>query len=128
MIPSDRRALRMSLALGGIYDLLLALVILTAGERMMAGMGHPVRDSFYFALAVLPLLLLPVLYVTASRAETIDEFRPPVLWARVGGGFIVILFALIFSPRAAWLFFLIGGLDLVWAGVHLALWRPPRNG
>jgi hypothetical protein len=128
MFPSDRRALRGSLALGAIYDILLALLLLSSGERILDRLGHPVQEPFFFSLAALPLLLLPVLYVAAARAEDLDEFRPPVLWARTGGGFILILFTLILTPGAAWIYLLVGGVDLTWAGVHFFLWRPPRSG
>jgi hypothetical protein len=85
-----------------------------------------VPSPFLFSLAALPLLILPVLYVAAARAEDLDEFRPPVLWARTGGGLMLILFTLIHSPGAAWIYVLVGGLDLAWAVVHFFLWRPPR--
>jgi len=128
MLPSDRRALRLSLAGGALYDVLLAVLLLTAGERILARLGHPVQEPFFFFLAALPLLLLPVLYVAAARAEDLDEFRPPVLWARVGGGAMVILFTLVLRPPVLWLYLLVGGLDLAWAAIHFSLWRPPRPG
>jgi len=128
MFPSDRRSLRVSLALGAIYDILVALFILSAGERVLDRLGYPVEEPFFFSLAALPLLILPVLYVAAARAEDLDEFRPPVLWARTGGGLILVLFTLIHSPGAAWVFLLLGALDLGWAALHFSLWRPPRSG
>jgi len=127
IFPSDRRALRASLALGAIYDILLALFLLGTGERILERLGHPVPAPFFFSLAALPLLILPVLYVAAARAEDLDEFRPPVLWARTGGGLMLILFTLIHSPGASWIYILVGALDLAWAAVHLFLWRPPRS-
>jgi hypothetical protein len=121
---SDRGPLRLTLVLGAAYDLALALFILTAGRRVLAGLGHPVPEpGFYFTISILPLVILPVLYVAAAWAQDVDAFRAPVLWARAGGGLMLLVFTLVLRPGAMWLFVLISVIDLVWAGVHAALWR-----
>jgi hypothetical protein len=126
---SDRGALRLTLVLGAAYDLALALFILTLGRRVLSALGHPVPEpGFYFTLATLPLLLFPVLYVAAAWAEDIDAFRAPVLWARAGGGLILLVFTVVLRPGAMWLFLLISLIDLVWAGLHAGLWRGRAGG
>jgi len=121
--PSDRRFLRVSLTAGAIYDLALGLFIVFLGPRMLVALGHPApQPLFHFYLSGLPLFVLPALYLTAARVPGVDAFRLPVLWARGGGGALIILLALLFPPDAAWIYFSVGGLDLVWAAVHAGLW------
>lgn len=122
--PLPRRALRISLLGGAAYDLLLGCLVLFGGGPIMAALGHPVTGyAFYFALASAPLFVLPVLYGVAALSESPDGFRAPVLWARGGGGLLIVLLAILHRPGAAWLFVLIGGLDLGWAVLHAVLWR-----
>lgn len=125
----SRRGLRASLVAGAVYDAALGLFILLAGPGAMAGLGHPLTgDSpFYFRLAALSLLLLPVLYLAAARSPGVDAFRAPVLWARGGGGAIVLILAAILRPAPAWLFVLLGTADLAFALVHAFLWRRPAD-
>jgi hypothetical protein len=127
-IPPDRRGLRVSLVAGAGYDLFLGAFIFLAGRWAMEALGHPVGDpGFYFLLAGLPLLILPVLYMTAARSAAIGAFRPAVLWARGGGGLLIVLLTLWLRPGVAWLFFGIGLLDLAWALLHRTLWRSPKH-
>lgn len=122
--PLPRRALRVSLLGGAVYDLLLGCTILFAGEGIMDALGAPVSGfPFYFALASIPLFILPVLYSVAAFSHPMDGFRAPVLWARGGGGLLIILFVILHRPGAAWLFTVIGLVDLGWAVLHAALWR-----
>ena len=123
--PPARRGLRRSLAAGGVYDLALGIFILLAGRPVMAGLGHPVPDhaAFYFALGALPLLLLPALYVAASRAADLGPFRLPALWARAGGGGMLVFLSIAFRPEPIWIFLAIGILDGMWAALHAILWR-----
>jgi hypothetical protein len=89
----------------------------------MAALGAPVDEfRFHFYLSALPLLVLAVLYATAARAADPDPFRVPVLWARAGGGALLVLLALFLNPPAAGLFVLVGGIDLGWAVLHALLW------
>jgi hypothetical protein len=120
---SKRRALRRSLYLGAVYDLLLGLFVLTAGARVLAALGQPLPDRLHFHLALLPLVLLPALYVSAARATDPDPFRPAVLWARTGGGVLILLATALWRPEAVWIYASIGVGDLAWAGVHWGLWR-----
>lgn len=122
--PLPRRALRISLLGGAVYDLLLGCLILISGQGIMDALGSPVTGfPFYFALAAAPLFILPVLYSVAAFSDPIDGFRAPVLWARGGGGLFVILLVILHRPGAAWLFVLIGVMDLAWAVLHAVLWR-----
>jgi hypothetical protein len=124
----ERKALRRSLVAGAVYDLVLGCFILVVGSRVMASLGHPVTGfEFYFTLAAAPLLLLAVLYAVAAVSRPIDVFRAPVLWARGGGGVIILLLTAVHRPGAAWLFFVIGAVDLLWAALHAALWRTARS-
>ena len=127
-LPSDRRGLRISLAAGAAYDLALGGFILLAGKRVMAALGHPVPEpGFYYTLGALPLLILPVLYGSAARSSAIDAFRPAVLWARGGGGLLLLGLTQRLGPEPAWIFLTIGLLDIGWAVVHRVLWRAPRH-
>ena len=120
---ANRRALRRSLGAGALYDLVLGLGILLAGPELGDALGAPVRDPFHFHLAALPLLLLPALYGAAARAADPDPFRPAVLWARGGGGALLLAFTAAFRPEAPAVYVAIGALDLAWAALHAALWR-----
>lgn len=124
-----RRGLRASLLAGAIYDAVLGLFILFAGPGVMAGLGHPLTGGspFYFRLAALSLLLLPALYLAAARSPGVDAFRAPVLWARGGGGAIVLILVAILRPAPAWLFVTLGAADLAFALVHAVLWRRPAD-
>ncbi len=123
---TSHRALRTSLLAGAAYDLALGLFILVFGPRAMAGLGSPVTGSeFYFHLAALPLLVLPVLYAGAARSPAVDAFRPSVLWARGGGGAFVLILAALLRPVGAGVFVAVGAADLGWALVHAVLWRSP---
>jgi hypothetical protein len=116
--------LRLSLRLGAIYDLLLAGTVLLAGRSLFNLLGIPLPEPyFYLPLATLPLILLPVLYLAAARAGDCDPFRAPVLWARGGGGGVILMIALLEAPTGMGLLVAIGIVDLLWAGIHGALWR-----
>lgn len=124
-----RRALRRSLVAGAVYDLLLAAFVLFFAAGFLRFLGHPDPSSpFHFRLAALPLLLLPALYLGAARARELQAFRLPVLWARGGGGSLVILGALIHRPDATWIYLAVGALDLGWGALHLILWREASAG
>lgn len=126
--PPHRRALRLSLAAGAVYDLVLGLVILVAGEKLLAALGSPgVEPRFYLYLGALPLLLLPALYLVAARSAAVDAFRPAVVWARGGGGSILILLTVLLGPPVPGLFMAIGVADLLWLAVHLRLWAASRD-
>lgn len=113
---------------GAAYDLGLGAYTLLFGRRTMEALGHPVPEpGFYFAMGALPLLVLPVLYATAARSPALDAFRPAVLWARGGGGMLLLSLTVRLQPAAAWLPATIGILDLAWAGLHRLLWRPAKD-
>lgn len=123
-LPPDRKPLRRSLVFGAVYDLVLGVYILILGRPTMEAWGHPVPEpGFYFLLGSLPLLVLPMLYLSAARSEALDAFRPAVLWARGGGGGLVLLLTLTLHPAVSWMFLTIGILDLGWALLHRILWR-----
>jgi hypothetical protein len=127
--PLPRRALRISLLGGAVYDLVLGCLILVQGGRIMDALGAPVTGfSFYFALASTPLFILPVLYSVAAFSDPMDGFRAPVLWARGGGGLFIVLLVILHRPGAAWVFVLIGLADLGWAVLHASLWRSLPEG
>ncbi len=121
----DRRGLRRSLVAGAVYDLGLALVILLAGQSLLArlGAGLPEACAFYLRLGALPLLLLPALYLAAAAAGDPDPFRAAVLWARGGGGAALLVFTLLDGPQPFRLFLALGLMDLIWCGLHWRLWR-----
>lgn len=123
-MASSLRALRGSLVAGAIYDLALGFWILFYGLRFLSGLGYaPGGSSFLFHMAALPLLLLPVLYVSAARAKDTKAFRPAVLWARGGGGAVLLMLVLVHRPEAGEIYALLGVADLVWATLHALLWR-----
>lgn len=124
-LPPERRALRLSLAAGASYDLVLGIAILVVGEPLLAALGSPaVEPAYYLYLGALPLFILPVLYGAAALSEeSLDAFRLPVLWARGGGGAVLMLLTVFHEPPASWLFHVIGAADLLWATVHAYLWR-----
>ena len=123
-LPPGRRGLRISLLAGAAYDLILGFFVLILGRRVLEMMGHPLSEpEFYFSLATLPLFLLPVLYTIAAFSDSIAGFRPAVLWARAGGGLMIILLTGVHNPEAAWVFWCIGIIDLGWAGIHALMWR-----
>ena len=127
-LPSDRRGLRISLVAGAAYDVALGVFILLVGRRVMDALGHPVPEpGFYYMLGALPLLVLPVLYASAARSSAIDAFRPAVLWARGGGGLLLLGLTLRLEPEPAWIFFTVGIADVLWAGIHRLLWSAPRH-
>ena len=125
MIPNPSlRPLRRSLLAGAAYDLALGLFIVLAGPRVFEWLGHPLGEAqFHFALGALPLFVLPVLYHGAARAGDTEPFRIPVLWARAGGGGLILLGVLLFQPPLAWIYVAVGLGDWAWAILHLGLWR-----
>jgi hypothetical protein len=127
---APRRGLRGSLRAGAAYDLALALFIVTAGPATMARLGAPLSGDarFLFRLASLPLWILPALYLTAARSPNPDPFRPAVLWARLGGGFILIAVALLDRAHPLALFLAVGAADLLWGAIHALLWRARAAG
>jgi hypothetical protein len=120
-----RSGLRRSLIAGAVYDVALALFIVFAGEGAVARLGAPLPAGalFFFRLAALPLLLLPALYLAAAAAGDPGPFKAAVLWARGGGGAILIGLALLHRPEPLWLFLGVGVADLAWWAVHGLLWR-----
>jgi len=120
-----RSGLRRSLIAGAVYDLALALFIVFAGEGTVARLGAPLPAGtlFFFRLAALPLLLLPALYLAAAAAANPGPLMAAVLWARGGGGAILIGLALLHRPQPLWLFLGVGAADLAWCAVHGLLWR-----
>jgi hypothetical protein len=120
-----RRTLRLGLRAGAIYDLALGGFIWFGGRPVMEALGYPLPDHalFYFMLATLPLFLLPGLYLAAARAPDVDPFRGAVLWARGGGGSLLILCAIAYQPPPTPMFILIGVLDLAWAAFYYLIWR-----
>ena len=122
--PRDRQALRRSLVLGAVYDLMLGLFMLMAGPWTLSRLGEPLEGAalYWFRLSALPLCILPVFYLTAARSSHLDAFRVPVLALRGLGGCLV-LASLLLGPRPAWLVLLIGLLDLGWASLYFGLWR-----
>jgi hypothetical protein len=117
--------LRRSLIAGAAYDVVLAAFILLAGDDALARLGAPLPAGalFFFRLAALPLLLLPALYLAAAVAGDPGSFKAAVLWARGGGGAILIGLALLHRPQPLWLFLGVGVADLAWCAVHGLLWR-----
>ncbi len=127
-----RVGLRRSLIAGAAYDVALAAFILLAGGDMLARLGAPLPLGalFFFRLSALPLLLLPALYLSAAVAGDPGPFRPAVLWARGGGGAILIALALLHRPQPLWLFLGVGVVDVAWWVLHATLWRArsPHSG
>jgi hypothetical protein len=118
------RGLRLSLLGGAVYDLALGILIVTRGDDILSAFGRPVDACrFYFLLGALPLFLLPALYVSAATARETEPFRLAVLWARGGGGLALVGLTAWTRPGVAWLFVVLGVLDLLWAGLHGGLWR-----
>jgi hypothetical protein len=118
--------LRRTLLAGAFYDLVLGAGTALAGPAILASLGAPVADRFLFTLALLPLFVLPVLYRAAARASDLAPFRLPVLWARAGGGGLILVLTLVLRPGAAGIYLAIAVVDLGWAALHAALW--PRRG
>ncbi len=123
----DRFPLRASLRAGAVYDLALGLFIVFRGLWALERMGYPrPHPVFLFYLSALVLFLLPALYLAAARAPEVAPFRAPVLWARGGGGFLVVLLAVLFPPDGAWVYLAVGAADLLWAALHAGLWNRGR--
>ena len=124
MQPRNRRALRRGLVAGAFYDLLLGAFMLLAGPWTMHRLGQLLEEPalYWFRLSALPLLILPLVYLTAARSRHIDAFRTPILALRGFGGGLV-LASLFLGPRPAWLVLVIGLLDLGWALLYFVLWR-----
>jgi hypothetical protein len=124
MQPRNRRALRRSLVLGALYDLLLGAFMLVAGPWTLHRLGQSLENPalYWFRISALPLFLLPLVYLTAARSRHIDSFRTPIIALRGLGGALV-LASLLLGPRPAWLVLVIGVLDLGWALLYFVLWR-----
>ena len=119
----DRVALRRSLVLGALYDVILGLFMLLAGAWVMQRLGQPLEGPalYWFRLSALPLCILPVVYLNAARSPHLDAFRVPVLALRGLGGALV-LASMLLGPRPAWLVLCVGLADLGWAGLYAYLW------
>ena len=89
--------------------------------------GAPPPSLFHFHLAALPLFLLPVFYWSAARARSIDGFRAGVLWARLGGGGLVLLATLLDRPVLWGVYVVVGLLDWGFGALHFGLWNRGRS-
>ena len=101
--------------------------MLTLGPRTMTLLGEPLEGQalYFFRLSALPLCVLPLVYMTASRSSHLDAFRVPVLGLRGVGGALV-LASLALGPRPVWLVLAIGFVDLAWAALYAVLWKRPH--
>jgi hypothetical protein len=121
--------LSVSLGLGSLYDVVLALMILVADPGLMQLLAFPPpADRFLFRLSALPLILFPIVYISAAR----DPVGRP--WAvrasillRALGGLVLGLLALAHRPPGLHVYLAAAAIDLVWAVVHMALWSRVKH-
>ncbi|NNF08438.1 MAG: hypothetical protein HKN21_16880 [Candidatus Eisenbacteria bacterium] len=119
-------ALRRSLIFGAIYDLAVGLTILLWFPGLFLWLNlEPPEDRFLLYLSVLPLMVLPVLYWRAATTRDALRYRIPVLWARGGGGAMILALTLWLKPEGTWVYLSIGAIDIGWAFLHAVLYRRP---
>ncbi len=121
------RILRLSLAIGGLYDLLLAALLALVPGPTFSLLGLPLpNEPFYLGLLVVLVSMAAALYLLAAYDPM--AYAGNVLVAIAGrftAGAVMITAALGRDDLRG--LYLLGAVDLLFAAVHAASWRPTRR-
>ena len=121
------KLLRISLAIGGIYDLILAALLAVAAKPVFALLALPLpNEPFYLGLLVVLVAMVAALYLLAAYDPM--AYAGNVLVA-IGGRFSagVMMAAMAFGRDDLTGLYLLAAVDLAFAFVHAACWWPCRH-
>jgi len=117
---SSLRPLIFVLRLSALYDWLWFILLLAMPTWLFSLFSHPLPCSpFLFRLATLPLLVLPLVYLTA--AETAQRCPPLVdlsIAMRVTGALGILGIVFWHRPQGALAYCLLSAGDFVWAALY----------
>jgi hypothetical protein len=120
-----RIALVRALWFGVLWDLAAFVTLLAMPSWLFQLFDHPVpAEPFLFRLAGLPLLMAPVVYAMAARDGRPDS---PLVTASIGlrvvGAFGIATLLIAMTPAGALAYWSFVVVDLVLAGIYVALRR-----
>ncbi len=121
------RLLRVSLAVGGIYDLVLAALLALAPELPFGLLALPrPNEPFYLGLLVVLVAMVAALYLLAAYDPM--AYAGNVLVA-IGGRFAagVIMVAMAAGRSDLSGLYVLAAVDLAFAAVHAVAWWPCRQ-
>ncbi len=112
--------LAVSLVASAAYDWLGFLLLWTMPGWLFRLFAHPVpSDAFLFRLAALPLLLLPLVYLSAARMGSACPILVRLSIAlRVVGALSIALLVLWHRPEGWGAYVCFAAGDLVWAALY----------
>ncbi|MBK9384894.1 MAG: hypothetical protein IPN34_08775 [Planctomycetes bacterium] len=125
--PGTAPLLRRSMIAGAIYDFALGLSILGALELLALVLPIPFPAEPFYARTQGALLLgLGTFYAFAAHdlQRNLRNVAGAIV-ARTAGGLYISIYPLC-DPSVSPFFLLFGGLDLLWAALHLYLLRRER--
>ena len=120
-------ALRFSLLVGAVYDLVLAVVLLVRPSFASGLLGVPLPSpEFYLWLIAVLLVMLSLFYLLAAYDPMAYAGNVLVAILARGAAGAVLAWAALRQPELAGLFVL-AGVDLLFAAVHAVCWFPIRR-
>lgn len=125
--PCAAPLLRRSMVAGALYDFALGLSILFALELLAVLLPIPLpREPFYARTQGALLLGLGTFYAFAAHdlQRNLRNVAGAIV-ARTVGGLYISIYPLC-DPSVSPFFLLFGGIDLLWAALHLYLLRRER--
>lgn len=118
--PNSLRPLVFVLRLSVLYDWTCFVLVLAMPSWLFSFFSHPLPCSpFLFRMAALPLLVLPLVYLTA--AETAHRCPPLVdlsVAMRITGALGIIGLVFWHDPKGAAAYWFFAASDFVWAGLY----------
>ncbi len=121
------RLLRVSLAIGGIYDLVLAGLLTVAPELPFGLLALPLPgEPFYLGLLVVLVAMVAALYLLAAYDPMAYAGNVLVAIAgRLTAGVMMALMAVGRDDLSG--LYLLAAVDLAFGAVHAATWWPCRH-
>ena len=121
------RVLRLSLAVGGLYDAVLAVLLALAPELPLGLLAlPPPGEGFYLGLLAVLLAMATALYLLAAYDPMAYAGNVLVAIAgRAAAGAVMITAALGRGDLEG--LYLLAAVDLAFAAVHAASWWPIRR-
>ena len=121
------RVLRISLAAGGLYNLVLAALLALAPELTFGLLSLPLPgEAFYFGLLVVLVSMVAALYLLAAYDPMSYAGNVLVAIAGRGAAGVLMVAAAVGRPDLAGLYVL-AAVDLLFAAVHALCWWPCRH-
>ena len=119
--------LRVSLAIGGIYDLVLVALLVVVAEPTFGLLGLPLPgEPFYLGLLAVLVAMVAALYLLAAYDPM--AYAGNVLVAIAGRFSAGVVMAAMAAERDDLTgLYLLAAVDLAFGAVHAACWWPSRH-